>query len=79
MFGLLFLLLARGQMFTKGQVDELRADRDRWRAMAETVVPNLAVMLDQGRTTVQLLTGLESRAARARTRARRKPPEEVAP
>jgi hypothetical protein len=39
MFGLLFVLMATGRLWTWAQVRELKEDRDRWREAAETSLP----------------------------------------
>lgn len=74
-FGLLLLLLLFGRLVTKSQYDELRADRDAWRAACEREQANntdlreqvVAMLVEQGKTNTKFLEDLKEAATRRRS------------
>lgn len=49
---------ARGWVWTKAQVADLRADRDMWRDTAQTLAPVVAQVLTEAETTNRLLRAM---------------------
>jgi hypothetical protein len=49
---------ARGWVWTKAQVADLRADRDMWRDTAQTLAPVVAQVLTEAETTNKLLRAM---------------------
>lgn len=52
------LSFARGWVWTKAQVADLRADRDMWRDTAQTLAPVVAQVLTEAETTNRLLRAM---------------------
>lgn len=52
------LSFARGWVWTKAQVADLRDDRDMWRDTAQTLAPVVAQVLTEAETTNRLLRAM---------------------
>lgn len=55
---LIVIAFARGWVWTKAQVDDLRADRDMWRETAQTLAPSVEKVLSEAETTNRLLRAM---------------------
>lgn len=59
----LFWMLARGALVTRREVNDIRDDRDRWRAVAEVSTRQLEKVLENDVLALSILQSIDRRSA----------------